>query len=1612
MESMCNMFHKRNNFNGNNGSCLPFFKFNLSFIRHFNQSFNLPLSPSYNLHTFDPEAGILHSNFFNSTEYLTFSTIPKIIYFHPHRSFYVMDYFLFLRLNPNYDLDFHTIKYGSTKMTVAMVIPKVKDLSPLFFTADFKKFLSTSVHLVTFSFDNAFSFYNPPLRHRYTPFPESRFSTQSSIDQFCDPSFGSSNTTGIGFMDVLTGVFRGVGFLYSLGLQLLEFPTLFTRAGKFLSDLNKIPLALARNPSALISFVTALFRLLHDLSSNFSISNICFDFLQMLTPFWGVSQFTTQSFSFYKILSSLVGIPSDVHSLLLKLYKIADVRNSPIVQAYELIVSILIKVLGFVTDMVSKAFPDTFFSKSLITFLNKISFSSNVFEYESKLSALLVKFNKNQNLMHTPTFRQEILDMKKYLDEATHFHEALVNPSYKYLNSLYRDFNSLIKNVEAFSNPSRVVPAFIVLEGPPGTFKSTVLAKISSYFSSPEQSKSIYTHVWKTTYEGKDFYDDYQNQDVMILDDVGQGGVGQWAKVMNFVSSIKLPLDCAEAEKKNTKFFTSEYIFCTTNLFSKIQTTTPQDGIADLEALFRRPLLFSFNLAHPDFEGEPLITATVKHFDYINSHSWKVGLPDHLIAILASKNFEPKTTHTGPPGEVASWITAMADLMAYNHKNNMEHTNAGFTKQDVNAFFSTQSFLKPTSYNFSSLNSEPETVHAFKTSKYSFSSLYSSSEVAKPEGTFSCSMLNDIVDPIQEPNFYTPASSSLSEILSFLNLPSFSSFCTSFSSATAPFVNFLLSLFSVLSEFSTKFFATIKEGTEKSFAFLQQFPSINILFGSLFFLVTGSLLFFLRYLYTRKSTKNLDKKTLQTFAPPRPFETQGLVFDDTIDQSPSSHVYLLHAYGNNFCTKSLCVISGRRAIVTKHSIFKTKYLTIFKNTDEESKGNKMLEAVTYDIIYEIPSSELCIIQFRIAINNLFKKARSIFHSPLETSSNSVSGCRFATCDGVVDYSSRQLHPNLETFSVWCDAYGKDLIFSPGQGFFHPLSDPGMCGAPLFSQSHGFLGVHVAGDDTKSSYLNGFVAVCGKSERQKISELMLDCGEGLDLNSLQHGSGMRIRYADKEVTPRTPLKRSRLFDTGAPVLEGIEPRIIPSMVNNEGRSLIKEIVSPILDSPGKIEAHVVEFCQSILELDYDSYTALNWKEVVSGGNGLAPLNKDSVNGYGYESDKNLYIDFENGKLTDSYLEYINDFEERLLKGEIELTEMMAYHALKDETRPIGKIPRTFAVMPLHLTVLFKKYFGNLFNQVKEERHTNGYALGLNPYKEWNLVWNKLTSNGKLLMDGDFKRYDRSLVAPMLEGAMFSMRKFFRGTDREKEIQKALCNLIARMFILVGDEVYLVTHGLQSGWWLTAFVNSAFNKMISIATLYLNLPRKENESDHKFKQRCRTQFSKISEYYLGDDRISGVPKELAPYFNMWTMKQFVVSLGMDMTDGLKNPITPESRFCNPENVSFLKRLFVMTNNPARPVSCPLSLITLGHLFKYVDESKDVRQVLEDRSVVYQIEKTLHADSVELEEYEEAIKEFYASNNLVWKKFSKTRIEEILTSDEGYLEMMSTLGKFTDY
>lgn len=247
-----------------------------------------------------------------------------------------------------------------------------------------------------------------------------------------------------------------------------------------------------------------------------------------------------------------------------------------------------------------------------------------------RMKSQLFSWDKDRKVMLDVTFRDEVRKLNQEIGMDEVFLDYIRTSPYVHV--LFKKYEKLVKSLQSYESCSRVEPVCIVLEGPPGVKKTISAIKLVQLLG-----RSTYTHVVKPTEDGKDFYDGYNNEEVFVMDDVGQQGISQWRMIINMVSNMKLPLDCASVDLKDTKYFDSKILVLTTNNLSNISGLTKSDGITDIEALWRRCHIFRFNsendvtYLHYDVNRSRFINGFPKNF---NRNNLKANIQgDHMNVI-------------------------------------------------------------------------------------------------------------------------------------------------------------------------------------------------------------------------------------------------------------------------------------------------------------------------------------------------------------------------------------------------------------------------------------------------------------------------------------------------------------------------------------------------------------------------------------------------------------------------------------------------------------------------------------------------------------------------------------------------------------------------------------------------------------------------------------------------------------------------------------------------------------------------------------------------------------------------------------------------------------------
>jgi len=300
-------------------------------------------------------------------------------------------------------------------------------------------------------------------------------------------------------------------------------------------------------------------------------------------------------------------------------------------------------------------------------YANKIMAVFGLSEYVclSQSRLLTEKHKNNKHVMLDTTFRTAIkeLDTKiSALDLKRFFARS------KPLSDTYLDFSRLVKGVRSYEETSRQEPCCFVFEGPPGCRKSVTVNKLINVLG-----LTHYAHIVKSAEDGKDWYDSYNSEEIFYMDDVGQMGKSQWRNLINWVSAVKLPLDCAESSLKDTKYFNSDTIILTTNRFMNLNGFTTKDCIDNPSALWRRGYVFDFSEVRgvgDVMEG----MATFRHFD-IRANEFRKGFPQDFVDFVNLSNVSIEDTcRVEDQNELLTWLSTIVhgfrNLKATQKTNN------------------------------------------------------------------------------------------------------------------------------------------------------------------------------------------------------------------------------------------------------------------------------------------------------------------------------------------------------------------------------------------------------------------------------------------------------------------------------------------------------------------------------------------------------------------------------------------------------------------------------------------------------------------------------------------------------------------------------------------------------------------------------------------------------------------------------------------------------------------------------------------------------------------------------------------------------------------------------
>jgi len=220
-------------------------------------------------------------------------------------------------------------------------------------------------------------------------------------------------------------------------------------------------------------------------------------------------------------------------------------------------------------------------------------------------------------------------------------------------------------------------------------------------------------------------------------------------------------------------------------------------------------------------------------------------------------------------------------------------------------------------------------------------------------------------------------------------------------------------------------------------------------------------------------------------------------------------------------------------------------------------------------------------------------------------------------------------------------------------------------------------------------------------------------------------------------------------------------------------------------------------------------------------------------------------------------------------------------LKDERRPIAKVragkTRVFTVAPVDYIMCSRKYNLTFAAHWYQCRIKTFSAVGINRGSlEWHRLVKRLLEVGEQGFDGDFEKFDGTLMAQIVQRFIIVLDKFYDKKNHKERV--ALLHEVSYCAHQVRDLVFYQNGGMCSGVDLTAIINSWVSEAYLRCVWCLVMPAKYN-SMYYYRMWVRTAI-------YGDDNWVATERTALQWFNQLSVAAVLAEHQMGYTPAHKN------------------------------------------------------------------------------------------------------------------------------
>jgi hypothetical protein len=1366
----------------------------------------------------------------------------------------------------------------------------------------------------------------------------------------------------------------------------------------------------------------------------------------------------SNSYEMITILLSIIGVPSSVSSILKEYSMITGRRLFSSSFVFDLLSALYTLFKSFMLWM-----KDTLnLPLAMYTMVDGVlSFVfGNILCYGKikKVVDLYTKYTSSPEVILRPEFRNEILTLNDELKEDIMFLDYVHNHDNKFFREIWNLFKeNLVRYVNTFTTSAKQEPVCIIFEGLPGSGKSVIMNNFVQYLKA--QNRSVYVHSVPPTEGGKDFYDDYENQEVFVMDDVGQQGKSQWRTIINFVSPVKYPLECASANKKNTKFFNSKLILCTTNSFMGLNAFTSTDCISEPEALYRR--CHVIRVARSVIrQGDDKFLQDISYhkFDHINNHRWANDFLFH------NSNIDlPTNIFRQPMISVLTYIRMLVNKIEINEENNRNVTQ--LSQADLDAINVDINNFTPQFDGFSKLTGFLSKLHGDWKSLFNGNNIFSEwfTGLLKP-----CKELITIVSNYLM-QFFTGVG-KLSHIRKIFtaNTPqemlggsteyrkNFRSYALIYhpdkyvdgcgftqQEGASAFVRLTLAhryyddipQFNqqlVNANFDPNILRRIYEygsdelglrhrdylksryncfKTSLAGVFNSMDTSVWIMIAT-FVLYFGALIYAISQdegmsssindpLSNINSFKHKIKKEVELSNKSNIFYPQ-VACDVTISKFCK---FVVIKSDNSPPVLTHAIVSGNRLLLNSHIVLVNPIASVYSTFEHYENNHPEIELIGIKLVHDYPTCDLTVYQF-INMHSVYPSCTPLFRT------RNVTPVMYlcTSVDKVPLIFDKNIFYNDS--SVEYSMYNKKFVHNENSGFITPVEGEGLCGSFIYNSMGDILAIHAAGDGKR-----GFCAIPSKEMSELIRDDMLSV-RNMQLevsNALTPNfSGARLVYPAGSLDTSYPSARTTIRESALHVNNCSEMENFINSVRLDSSDLVYTEIDkrgpPIVEKPVEVLKET-----SMKTFKNQGFVTTEERKFIKDCiRSLMPKSDyyditDEEAAFGNSSFAGMNKDSSNGyghpKGKDSYF----DFEKKKISPEF-LEEFESF---------LGRIRSGNYV---YKDFLSKECF-KIDELRNENKRTKPRTIRVLPITH---IWLTKKIFGNLAQH--FKKYKHETgiglgFNPFIDFDLLYKKLSDPNITVTGDLDAAkwdgsLVGLMMEDIMEVMFEKYKGIFQDTKEFLITSIVRSfvlvndelyttthGLPSGVWITFLLNSLFNRALDALVVFRNVPKptvSDFSRIVSYVTGDDKIFGVPKEYAAYVNLISYRDVSLSLGMEATNGDKSHIDKPTQSL--DKMTYLKRH--MRYHPVlnRYVG-PLSVNTILNMPQWVDTTKDTHEAMSGKLRSSQIEAYLHSPSF----FKKLTSVYTSVLGSQYLFFNEQQVIDILNRDNGFDYALELRGAY---